>query len=251
MHDSFGVPTNRTRITSVLIVGLTIALTAVWPQTVQAAKKRSNKNNAAAAAAAKKKAIDSIRAQVAAAQQVLAAAEAATGASQAELDAIRKRVSSIREAMDAAEDGEDELREDLREIESRVLKAQGTDSDYGKAQKRLEEARDEVAKGHNEPRVESDPDHLIAEQTIQSARRDIERAKAAALANDSEWKATSQQLRELVAKNAKVGQSNGGAMGRMSAAHELRDAQEIAANARAVIARGESQLRQLGATIKK
>lgn len=213
--------------------------------------KSSRKSNAAAAAARKKKAIESVRAQIAAAKQVLVAAEAAAGASRAQLDDIHKRLSDARVALADALDEECTARKELLELEAKILGTQSRESEFGRAQAKLANTRSttdafRARYGDDRNGLNSDADYLAAADAYAAAKREFDRTRAATLAENKDWQAASQELRDLLAEHREEMKSGSGSFGMMPTSRNLRNAEDVAAAARQVIAEGEARLRQLG-----
>jgi chromosome segregation ATPase len=214
-----------------------------------AAAQPRRRNNAAAASARKKQMAASIRSQISAAQQVLAAAEAAGGASQAQLDEIRGRLSKAREAMAEAVDEERQARQHLRGLEEKILAAQPSDSALGRAKAQLDNARaklDDLRDRRSGKTINSDPEYRAAVEAVTAARREYNEQGAIVLEKVQEWQDASENLRKMASEHRKEQAGAGSALGAMGASRNLRNAQEIAAAARQVIAVGEARLRQMG-----
>jgi hypothetical protein len=212
---------------------------------------RGHKSSAAAAAARKKQAVRSIRAQIAAAQQALAAAESAGGVAHVQLEEMRTRVSRAREAMAQAVDEEREARQDLQDLEEEILEGQSPESEFGRAQARLAVARrvaEEIRAPYrgNWAGLNTDGNYLAGVEELRAAKREYDRTRAALLSKNPDWQYASQELREMLAQHREERKGGGGSLSMMTASRNLRSAQEIAAAARQVIATGEARLRQLG-----
>ena len=235
---------------SPLALALLVFLAALALCDAAFAAKPRRRNNGAAAAARKKQMAASIRAQISAAQQVLAAAEAAGGASQAKLDEIRGRLSKAREAMAEAVDEERQARRHLREIEEKILAAQPSDSALGRAKAQLDDARAKLddlrdRRGGGKT-INSDPEYRAAVEAVTAVRREYNEQRAIVLEKNQEWQDASESLRKMASEHRKEQAGAGSALGAMGANRSLRNAQEIAAAARQVIAVGEARLRQMG-----
>ena len=273
----------RIAATGVVAVGLIVA--GALCQTVEAAGKNNKQqgagnrqpgagNVAAQNAQNRQMQIAAIRAQVAAAQQVLAQAKSQASVSSAELDKARKRLEEARTTIAAADSEQQTLRKTLDGIEDDLLEAQPDDSKVGLARdtyqaakekvdaelKRLQESPAYVSRlkaieqspDPGPARLEfkknalaDDTDYQTALQTLQDAKKKFDKLKADLFAKDSGWAETNSAL--LASEAAEREARAKGGVGRLGAAREVHNAKQLIAAAQATIADGNAALQALGA----
>lgn len=231
--------------------------------------------SAGAVAAGKKQMIQTIQDQVAAARQVLAAAESQAAMSEQELGGLKERIAAARKEIEAAGSEERKAREELRAIESRILYAQGPESPLSKAQAAIDEAQQaldlelhrlvslpehagkptsadrsadsRLLSAGDKETLRNDAEYQSALRRLESAKRGFAQIREDWFKQDPDWVAASKAVAEADQKERKSKQEGKtGAMGSVPAKRNLRTAQDVAAAARATIAQGEAMLRQLG-----
>jgi hypothetical protein len=136
-------------------------------------------------------------------------------------------------------------------VETALLEAQSPESEFGRAQTRYVAARTTVEDfrkryGDDRDGLKFDPQYGAAVEALSDAKREQDRIRTDLLAKNQEWQAASQELRDVAAERREKQQAGVGSLGMMSASRNLRNAEEIAAAARQVIAVGEARLRQMG-----
>lgn len=247
----------------------------------EAAKRRrrgsSRSSRAAAAAKARKeRTIKSIQQQVAAARQVLAAAESQTAMSQAQVNQALSKLSGIRDDLETGHDDAEQAAKTLHEIEAEILAEQQPDSDLGRAQAVVAQAKDDVHREihrvlrlpnvHEKPGdaarltdlanlspvqrklLENDNGYRSAQDRMREAGRNADQVRQKLLQADSNWVAASQDLAEAKKRSRDESQqAKTAGLSSLGDRRDLRSAQNVAAAARAIIAQGEARLRQLGA----
>ncbi|MCA9060633.1 MAG: hypothetical protein KDA85_19110 [Planctomycetaceae bacterium] len=224
--------------------------------------------------------IQALNQQITAATQVLSQIQSNAAKTEQELKAANARLEGIRQSVEGAHEDAAVGAKTLREIETELIRQQGTDSELAKAERTLEEARLEVHETimlvTQLPPIPIEPGKdpkradiaRLSAQQYESLKRDqryqgaeaVCRSAAAAVAHirkdvfeqDSAWRSAH---RDLLAANKREKES---AADRSHAGAEvardrgqLRSQQSIASEAQAMIARAQDQLRQLGVNPKK
>ncbi len=244
------------------------------------ARGRSNYSRSAAAAARAQRArmISSLQQQVVNARQILQKAESQSQMTQAELNAASSKLSGIREEIDNTQHDAVKVAKTLHDIEAELIAHQSPDSEYGKAQATADEVKNEVhltihkvlnlpmheLKPGTDPRKEDlkqltitqlstlqeNPSYIDAEKSLKDAIQNASRVRQKLLQADSEWVAAHEDL-----VNANHDKRDGEKERRLTGSaaagkkQELQNVNSVAQTARAIIARGEYQLRQLGASV--
>lgn len=222
-----------------------------------------------------------IRREIAVAQQVLQRAQSQHLQTQQQLQRDAELLRSARQTLDDSKQRDTQMHRTLREVEARILDRQGPESDYQRKSKEVEDTR--LALDEELHRVLQLPEELHTATDIESKRLE-ERASAsreqlrkldadvtyqAALARlikacrelssieqslyraDSAWQHAS-SVHRSAESDVKDGAKKVGLHGRSAQADKqvLQNTQQIAAEARSVIVRGEAQLRQLGVGVR-
>lgn len=234
-----------------------------------------SRQSAAAAKAAKQRTISAVQKQVAAARQVLAAAESQSAMSQTQVTQAVDKLSEIREAIKSAQAGTQEAANLLQDIEAEIVGEQTPDSELVRAQANLETATqtlhrvmhrvvtlpDDSDKSNDagrlgdlaklspeeRDRLEQDPAYQTARDNWKTAARNFKQCRQKLLEADEDWVAARQDLadaKQSVHESEQQSQTAG--LGSLGDRQDLRQAQNIAATARAAVAQGEARLRQLG-----
>jgi hypothetical protein len=262
------------------IVILTLAAIVVGGGTPNALAYRGRsrgRSSAAAAAAMKKRTIAQLQQQVAQAKQILADASTKGALSQQQVNAAASKLSGIHQELVDARASAAEARKTLHEIEKEILDEQKEDSEYAIAIKAVAEAKEELnrvvhsyaklpqeggrsAEAHRffelskmspEERkaLEADAAYLEAKGSVARGAKVIDGIKKGLFEADSQWVEASKDLAaaEQAAHDADRHASTVG-VGSLGVRQDARNAQQVAAQAQAIIAQGEAQLRALGAS---
>lgn len=273
----------RRRLRGAVVWGLliTFLLLVVCCDSAEARRRRRRsrgRSRAAAAAAAKRRKqqmIQTIQKQIQAAQRVLAAAQSKGAMSQQQVSQALAELSSLHSNIEAAREDVQAMRQTLRSIEEDILDEQEPDSEYGRAEAALEKAKKELHRVvHSYVHRPDDPDQSTdgalfsdlaqlsnaqrktleadrryheAKAAQQAAGRDLEHVKQALFEKDSYWVSARKDLTEAENRARDTSQQAAAAgVGSLGERQDLRDAQKVAAMARAVIQRGQARLRALG-----
>jgi chromosome segregation ATPase len=228
-------------LTAVFLSGLLLNDLAVGGKPKGRSKKSGNPSSAQ-----KQKTIDQIKAQVASAKHTLAVAEAKGQMSASQLEEARKKLSDARATLDEAQDDERAAAETLNDIEADLVDSQEPDSKVGQAKAKLEEARAAYEKARAGVVSPNNPDYEKAKNDLNAAKREFDKAKAELFEKDEDWVAAKETLREEQADKADAKKQSDTARGSAGSAKEMRNASQVAAAARAIIAQGEAKLRALG-----
>ena len=224
-------------------------------------------------------AINSIRAQIAVAEEVLESAVSRQELSEKELAAAQARIVDARAAIDDAVAQQVESNTTMREIETRLLAEQGSGSEFIQAQAKAEAMRaaidrevhrvlslpphagtptsadyaHELAMLSPDQKEKLDGDALFLEAIakLRAAMQDVARVRQASFEKDPDWVVARDKAAK--AKQAQtqadrdLGKDTG--LGQLSRKLQLHEAQALAAQARAVIAAGRAAIRSLGASV--
>lgn len=223
--------------------------------------------------------IAQIQRQVAAAQQVLAAATAKGSMSQQQVDAALSQLSTLHQNIAAARVDVAETTKTLRAIEEEILDEQADDSEYVLAAKALDKAKDdlnqivhsyahlphqsgksgdalrffELAKMSSENRrtMEADSKYRLAKLKMEHAAKVVDGVRQKLFQADAEWVEAAKDLAQAE-KDARQNsqQASTVGLGSLGDKQNLRNAQKLAAMAQAIIIQGQARLRSLGATSK-
>jgi hypothetical protein len=215
--------------------------------------------------------INAANAQIAAAKQVLAAAETTGGNYQARLDAALAKLTDSAARFHEAQSTTRHLAKDLAEIENEIIEDQAADSPYAKAGLALDAARQKLQAVEQAILAEPDvklqlsglsaekraerqatllsfrADYLLAKNALEAAGSEHDRIRRELFREDADWKAAAEALTE--ARNeekAAEEKTHSGASGRVGDSQKVRNATEAAAAARTAIARAEAVLRSVG-----
>ncbi len=216
---------------------------------------------------------------IAAAEEVLESAVSSQEMSEQELEADHERIVEARAAIDGGVAQQIESNKTMREIEARLLAEQGSDSEVVRAQAKVEAARAAIDRevhrvlslpphdgtptsaecAHEiamlspdqKERLDGDASFSEAIAKLRAAVQEVARVRQALFETDPDWVAARDK-----AVKAKQAQTQGNrdldkvtGVGRLSLNLELHGAQELAAEARAVIAAGRAAIRSLGASV--
>jgi chromosome segregation ATPase len=233
-------------------------------------------SSAAAAAARKKQMIATLQKQLAAARQVLSAAENQAQLSQGEVNQAISKLSDIRSSMELEEENAREAAKELNELETEILAKESFGSEYKQTQTALVTAKeslhelfhkrfpkmpkhavdDEAAKLHelaavtSEDRkvLEGDKEYQEAAELVEMLGKKLAAIKKKLFEADSEWDAARKESAEAT-KKVREGKSQASAtgIGSLDDRKNLRNATNVAAYARGMIMQFEMQLARLGA----
>jgi hypothetical protein len=215
-----------------------------------------------AAAARYWRTVHAIQDQVAAAKNVLAAAETQAAMSQRQIDEAAQKLSTIRDALEKERENIAEAGKTLREIETEIVADQPPDSEFARAQTAFEQAQKTY---HREMRrvvsststaklsssqkeaLEADSAYRFARQEMQKAAKELSRIRQKLFRANEDWLAARREQIDAD-KSARDQKRQAGTtgLGSLSDKQDLRTAREVAAAARTMIALGESRLRYLG-----
>ncbi len=218
--------------------------------------------------------ISGIRAQIAAAEEVLESAVSRQEVAEKELQAAHERMVKAREAIDSAVAEQVESNKTMREIEDRVIAAQGSGSVVVQAQARVDAMRaaldqevhrvlalppyagtptgadyaHELAMLSPAQKEELGRDDQFIEATrkLKTAVQEATRARQALFEKDPEWVAARDKAVKAKQDQAKADRELGKVtgVGQLSPKVQLHGAQGLAEQARAVIAAGRAALRR-------
>ncbi len=224
-------------------------------------------------------AINSIRAQIAVAEEVLESAVSRQEMSERKLQAAQQRIVEARTAIDGAVAQQVESNEAMREIEDRFVAEQGSGSEFMQAQAKVDATRaaidrevhrvlslpphagtptsaayaHEIAMLSPDQKEKLDKDGLFVEATakLKAAVHEMARVRQASFEKAPDWVAA--RNKALQAEQAQTQADRDldkvTGVGQLSPKLELHGAQNLAAQARAVIAAGRAALRSLGASV--
>lgn len=256
------------------VVTCLVAVAVILSTSHAEAQRRGRGRSAAAAAAARKKQmIASLQKRLAAARQVLAAAENQTRMSQSEVDQAVSKLSEIRTSMEAEEQEAAEAAKSLHEIEDTVLEKS---SEFRAAENLLDTAKEDLhailhklAPKLGEPddsdescrlgdmarlssedrkRLEESKDYQSATETLHTQARTVAQLRQKLLQADPQWVATRKEAAELATKlRQERAQASTTGIGSLDDRKTLRTAQSVAAEARLAIMQCEAMLQRLGA----
>ncbi len=262
---------------ALVVVGL---LLVAFSNDAEAAKKRKrgssrNRRAAATAKARKQQAVKSIQRQVAAARQVLVAAESQGRMSRSKVNQAISKLSKIHIDIENAHQDLQESAKTLHEVEAEIRSEQKPDSDLSRANAAMAKAKDDVnlaihrvlrlpedhgasvgderlkdlAKLSPEQRktLESDSSYAVARGVMKAAGREAEQIRRKVFRSDPEWVAARRDVVDAEMRSRKGSrQARTTGLGSLGDRQDLRKAKNVAAAARTVIARGEIRIRQLG-----
>jgi hypothetical protein len=256
------------------VVLFTLLLVFACHDSALARRRRGRGQSSAAAAAARRKAtIQQAQAQIAAANQVLAAAQFKGANAQGKLQETLSKLQTAASEQDRAHDTEASLRKELYEIEKEILSEQSSDTPYAKTLEELNTAKKQAAAA--KAQIMARPDVIdelanlkgvaltnatnlrletflaYADPNLRAktAAKELERIKLELFRADIDWKETHQALVD-VQHDISIARSEAAAAGfsRAKPLGDYREASHAAAAARAAIAQAEGVLRSLNAT---
>lgn len=260
----------------IVLVAFALLMTA-FSSDVEARRRRGRGRSAAAAAKARKaQMIKTIQQQVAAAQKVLSAAESQAAMSGDQVKQALSQLSGIRTEIESAHENVAEAATTLREIEAEILAEQKSDSPLELAKKDLRRAQEAVhltihavldLPNHHEHSGErgrladlasissseratlgDDARYHASLRELNEAARRVKELREALFEGDPEWVAAQRALADAQQRSREsTQQAQTAGLGSLGDRQNLHNAQQIAATARAIIAQGETRLRQLGA----
>ena len=261
--DSPTSPAIRALVSGLVLAGLLLGLA----DTAEARRRRSRGSSKAAAEAMKKKMYESAQAQVAAGQQLLAAAQMKGNYAQGNFQAALAKVQQAAAQHDAAQDSFRELAKQLAELEEDILNEQSADSPYALAQLEFGKAKRELAAV--EKRLLADPalqsqlsgqdggppplksvvlagefEYIQAKAVFDLAAKEVERIRRELFRTDEDWKAGAEALteaRQEQSDSAKGTQN----VSRLGPLKEIKDAQQAAVIAQRMISQGQAQLKSI------
>jgi len=240
---------------------------------------RSSYSSRAAAAARAQRAqmISNLQKQVASAREVLKNLESQAVMTQAQLSSSSTKLEGIQQDIEDIRKDAVQAAKSLREIESEITLAQSSGSEFGKASAAVDDAKKAVHQAIHEvlklplenDQHSDDPvrDHLQkvselqraalnadaryknADVVLRAAIRNLSQARTRMFQANKDWAASHQDLIDANQKKheeEKSRRQTGTAV--TGKKHELQNMASVAANARSVIAMGEYQLRQMGAS---
>jgi hypothetical protein len=210
-------------------------------------------------------------AQLAAAKQVLTAAESTGESAQSKLDAAVAKLKEKSQQFHEAQSTTRHLAKELAEIESDILGEQKDDSPYAKAKLEVEAARrklkeiEERALSEQSAQLELtglsgskffdkktsilelNLEYLQAKAALEAAGSELARIRFELFKNDKDWKDAAEALTQA-RKDEKEAEekTHAGSLGRMGTLHTIRNANEAAAAARIAIAQAEAVLKAVG-----
>lgn len=227
-------------------------------------------------AAQRQQTISALQKQLAEARQVLAKAESQMTMTAGELQAAQSTLQSIKRQTEADENESRDAIRKLRNLEGKVLAAQGPGSELAQAQSQLEQAQLALDKTVHEilslpvppdsrteaerlqergqfsaeqkARLNSSPQYQEAVKNVSAAAAQVAAVRHQVLEKDPEWKQAfdARQAAEQSVHAHSIDQRRAGQHA-VQERTELRTAAELAAQARQVIAECEARLAALGA----
>lgn len=270
-------PFHTPRWAIVVLALATIVAGGGTPNALAYRGRSRGRSSAAAAAAMKQRTISQLQQQVAAAHQILAQANAKGSVSQQQVDAATSQLSQIHQSSVDAHAHLVEARKALHEIEKEILGEQKNNSEYAVAEKAVEEVKGELNRMvHSHAKLQQEDGRsgesqrfleltqmatkdrhvLEADATFQRAKTQVERAAKIAIGikhklfeADPQWVEATNDVAdaEKEARDASRHASTVG-VGSLGDRQDLRNAQQLASTAQAIIAQGEARLRALGAS---
>ena len=262
--------------TATLVIA--VLLTGVFATDADAAKRRrhSSRRPSATTQAQKNQAIKSIQQQVAAAQGVLSAAQSQTTMSQSQVSEAMSKLKKIRSDIEVAHDDVQQASKSLREIEAEIVAEQTPESEYGKAKTAFDDAQhashliihrlaglpgtidaNESRSGldhlsgltaEQQKELEADTAYQTAERQLQLAASTLKELRQKLFESDSDWTAGQRELLDAKQRSSEeTRQVKSVGLESLRDQQQLNHAQQVAMEARRVIAQGEVRLRQLGA----
>ncbi len=208
-------------------------------------------------------------------RQVLAEATVVINENSTAVATSNERIEGARKSIGDARAALHDSAKSQRTIEAEILTAQGDDSpcskahiEFNESQQALNEERDRVLSSEEylkkkadlakedgsaakiaklrHDSLEDDDHYQAASDRFKAATLVYNRIKSELFKANPEWVKASQESRDArVEENKNTAEATRGAMKRMPAARNLREATEIAAEARMNIAQAESVLRNL------
>lgn len=282
-HDPTRATHRRLSLCSFAWTFLVIGLLLLPSGTATArGRSRSAASRAQAIARAQRtRLVAEIRREIAAAQQVLQRVQSQHLLTQQQLQRDAELLLSARQTLDDSKQRDTQMHRTLREVEARILDRQGPESDYQRKSKEVEDTRlaldkelhrvlhlpeelhtatdieskrlEERASASREQlrRLDADVTYQAALARLIKACRELSNIEQALYRADSAWQQAASAHRSAES-NVKDGAKNVGLHGRSAQADKqvLQNTQQIAAEARSVIVRGEAQLRQLGVGVR-
>lgn len=233
---------------------------------------------AAAAKAQRAKMVKNLQNQVSSARQVLTNLESQAVMTQSQLTAASTQLEGIQQGIEDIQHDAADAAKSLHEIESEILLAQTSSSEYSKANTAVDAAKKAVHLAIHEvlnlsleddqPSIDPVRDHMKnisdsqrdslqtdarykeANTTLREAIRNVGQVRTKLFQDSKDWAAAHQDLIDANHKKheeEKTRRQTGTAV--TGKKHELQNMASIAANARSIIAQGEFQLRQMGAPV--
>jgi len=231
----------------------------------------SSYNSAAARQRQQQAIIQAALAQRNAAQQVLAAAQSTGSEAQSKLDAAMSKLKESSEQFHEAQSTTRQLAKELAKIEDDILDEQKEGSPFRKAASELEAAREKLkkieesvlAQSESQTRLsgltgsklsdarrsilELSPDYVAARTILDTAGRDFDRIRRELFSSDKDWKAAADALTQARKDEKEAEQkTHSGTSGRVKNTVTARNANEAAAEAKAVIAQAEAIIKANG-----
>lgn len=241
------------------------------------AQRRGGRGGAAAAAARRQQMISQLQMQLTQLQQVLASAEMTISDAQSQVSTANDRIEGARKSISDAKSGALESSKSQKSIEAEILSAQSEDSEYAKAnlafleaQEDLKVAQDRVlasdayqaekaavlkAPDHaaklsklQHDALADDPGYMAARDKLKAARVVVNHVKMDLFKANSDWVAATAAAKDAQSEETKANsEATRGAMKKLPAMRNLREAQAVADEARENIAAIQYQLKLLGA----
>lgn len=225
--------------------------------------------------AAKSRMTSMIQQQIEAAKKVLAAAESKANMSQSELQQAMSNLSSIQNEINSAESELREAMKALNETEEEILKSQGRNSELGKAEAALQQAKDashqivheilnlppdkedqtsragrlaDLAKLSASQRqtLDTDARYKAALDKLRDAGKQVDDVKRQLFRANADWNAAQEavaEAQEKLREERQHAKATGANTSRSK--QKVQSAQSVAAAARAVIQQGEARLKML------
>lgn len=264
----------RTRVLLAALVTVSAVLSpcdSTWAQSSRSVMSRIR----SMMASQRQQAIQALQQEIAQAQKSLVAAEGQLNESSGELQAARSTLQAARERLDAHQKEIQAAGHKQREIEQAIIAAQPSDSEYGKAVARLEQAQveqDQVLHQvlgipphpgpTSEPERNQERAHLSAEQkerlkasseyaqameNVQSASRQLAEIRQGLFQKDPGWQA-GHAAREALERETKSLETNAkvASTAVASAQKKVQAVTQAVAMARENIATGQAMLLQAG-----
>ncbi len=223
-------------------------------------------------------AIASIAGQIAAAQEVLDSAVSSQESLEKDRQAATERIKNARDTIQSALDQQTSSTKTMRDIEDRLTKQQGPNSELRQAQAKVDASRAEIdAQAHRvlglpahagtptaaeyaheiamltpaqKEQLDQDVRFREAMEKLKAAAHDVAQVQKALFEKDPEWvearDAALKAKQEQTAADRQLGKDTG--VAQLGKKVDMEAAQDLAAQAREVIAAGRAALRSLGAT---